>query len=39
VLPPPDLTLALQTQADDSRAVTLRAHTPLGQAMLPALAP
>jgi tRNA threonylcarbamoyladenosine biosynthesis protein TsaE len=39
VLPPPDLTLALQTQADDSRAVTLQAHTPLGQAMLPALAP
>ena len=37
VLPPPDLTLALQTQADDSRAVALSAHTPHGQALLRAL--
>ena len=37
VLPTPDLALALQTQADDSRAATLSAHTPHGQALLDAL--
>lgn len=37
-LPPPDLTLALQTQANDSRAVALSAHTPHGQTLLQALA-
>ena len=38
VLPTPDLTLALQTQADDSRAVTLSAGTPHGQLLLQGLA-
>jgi len=37
VLPTPDLTLALQTQADDSRAVTLSAGTPHGQLLLQGL--
>lgn len=37
VLPTPDLTLALQTQADDSRAVLLSAGTPHGQRLLQGL--
>ena len=37
VLPTPDLTLALQTQADDSRAVTLSAGTAHGQLLLQGL--
>jgi len=37
VLPTPDLALALQTLADDSRAVNLTACTPHGQALLQGL--
>ena len=34
MLPAPDLVLSLQTQADDSRAVTLQAHTAHGRSLL-----
>jgi tRNA threonylcarbamoyladenosine biosynthesis protein TsaE len=36
VLPTPDLTLDIAVQADDAREVTVRAHTPRGQALMAA---
>ncbi len=38
MLPPPDLRLAIEVNADDSRDVRAQAHTPQGQALLAELA-
>ena len=39
ILPTPDLDIALQATSDTARHATLRAHTPIGQALLQAAGP
>lgn len=39
LLPAPDLRIAIDTEPDESRRVTVQAHTPAGAALIAALAP